>query len=311
MNPFMICSRSSDQAPHLFLHSLQFVQIGTVRSGAYTAAQSCMLAGQAKAVGFGLLAYLVPAGESALTLPQVATQRRGQALATLDSKRRPGVLQPWNHRPKSNTVQVAPVCPRTPNAPSSSKRGTLPATAERTSADTMQRWPVWGFAAIAAGLTVGLMLVLQQRSVRAVQPEPSQSSASTVPAKAERRRLIVDGHDAADSSSALEPQQTQAAAPKRKIGGYLDPESPAIARLDTPARHVGVFVAPDDDAGAVPTVAKRHVGGYADPSRSEAASGYVTVRQHIGAYVDPLAGKRSDGHTEVVDIGPYMEPDGG
>lgn len=174
----------------------------------------------------------------------------------------------------------------------------------------MQRWPVWGFAAIAAGLTVGLMLVLQQRSVRAVQPEPSQSSASTIPAKAERRRLIVDGH-AADSSSVLEPRQTQAAAPKRKIGGYLDPESPAIAGLDTPARHVGVFVAPDDDAGAVPTVAKHHVGGYADPSRSEAASGYVTVRQHIGAYVDPLAGKRSDGHTEVVDIGPYMEPDGG
>ena len=132
MNPFMICSRSSDQAPHLFLRSLQFVQIGTVRSGAYTAAQSCMLAGQAKAVGFGLLAYLVPAGGSALTLPQVATQRRGQALATLASKRRPGILQPWNHRPKSNTVQVAPVCPRTPNAPSSSKRGTLPATAERT-----------------------------------------------------------------------------------------------------------------------------------------------------------------------------------
>ena len=175
----------------------------------------------------------------------------------------------------------------------------------------MQRWPVWGFAAIAAGLTVGLMLVLQQRSVRVVQPEPSQSSASTVAAKAERRRVAANGHDVADSSSLLEPQQTQAGAPKRESGGYLDPDSPVVAKLDTPAQHVGVFVAPDDDAGAVPTaVAKHHVGGFADPSRSEAASGYVTVRQHIGAYVDPLAGERSDGRTEV-DIGPYMEPDGG
>ena len=155
------------------------------------------------------------------------------------------------------------------------------------------------------------MLVLQQRSVRAVHPEPPQSPTSAVPAKAERGRLAATGRDTATSSGVLEQPQVQAEAPKRKIGRYLDPELPVVAKLDAPTRHVGVFVAPDDDVRAMSAEAKHHVGGYADPTRSEGASGYVTVRQHIGAYVDPLAGKRSEGHTEVVDIGPYMEPDGG